>query len=292
MTIYWWSQQGRMGNLLFQYATLCEVSRNSIILCFNDETFNFLNFNTAKNRLIKIGWIGIRSHKIYRKFLYLINFGIDAMAAIRLISSITPEIIQINGFESESRTLKKRLGLIWFFIVFKGFFQSDEYLKKHLLIKSEAYIGVIPSLDLISFGKIRIAVHVRLTDYRSWSVLGVKDLTIDIYWYKKAMQYMVESFPGCDFIIFSDDVNLAKILFIDFEEICFYQGGNAINNLLAMSLCDHFIISPSSYAYMGAFFGRNIDKVVLAPKHWLGFKSGVWYPAGIENQDFKYLEVD
>ena len=292
MKIYWWNQQGRMGNLLFQYAALCEASKNSITLCFDDEVFNLLDFDTAKTRFIRMGWVGIRSHKIYRKFLYLINFCLDGMAAIFLISSITPEVININGFQSEASTLKKRVGLIWFFIIFKGFFQSSEYLKKYLLINSEAYIGIIPKLNLISFGKIRVAVHVRLTDYKDWSVLGARDLTIDIAWYKKAMQYMTQSFYDCEFIIFSDDTDLAKNLFSDFEGVHCYRGGNVMDDLLAMSLCDHFIISPSSYAYMGAFFGRNANKLVLAPKYWLGFRSRVWYPPGIENQDFRYLEVD
>ena len=38
--------------------------------------------------------------------------------------------------------------------------------------------------------------------------------------------------------------------------------------MLRMSICDHFIISNSSYSWWASYVGENESSYVVAPKYW------------------------
>jgi hypothetical protein len=42
--------------------------------------------------------------------------------------------------------------------------------------------------------------------------------------------------------------------------------------LLVMSLCYHFIIANSSFSWFGAYFSKNVNKLVYYPLEWFGPK--------------------
>jgi len=52
-------------------------------------------------------------------------------------------------------------------------------------------------------------------------------------------------------------------------------------DLSIMSLCSYGILSPSSFAWWGAFFAKIHNKkcnYFLAPKYWIGHRSKKWIP--------------
>ena len=90
---------------------------------------------------------------------------------------------------------------------------------------------------------------------------------------------------------FTDDIKAVKNLNFDIPPI-FYNGKDAIEDMAAMSICEHAIISPSTFAYCGVLAFNDLNKIVIAPKYWAGFKSKLWSPSTIKTELIQYLEVN
>lgn len=91
-----------------------------------------------------------------------------------------------------------------------------------------------------------------------------------------AMYYisaLVENFPDLDkynVLIFSDDAEYSRIHFECLSNAFFYSG-SAIEQLCAMSLCDHFIISNSTFSWWGAYLGEKPgSRVIRPPRNFAG----------------------
>jgi hypothetical protein len=69
--------------------------------------------------------------------------------------------------------------------------------------------------------------------------------------------------------VFSDEIGWCKLNLQD-KNIFFSTGENNIEDLFAMSMCDHHIISHSSFGWWGAWLNKHPTKTVLMPsRHFL-----------------------
>ena len=68
------------------------------------------------------------------------------------------------------------------------------------------------------------------------------------------------------FFIWSDDIKLIKKYFNPsiFE---FINTNDDIHDFYLFSFCKHFIVSPSSYHWMGAWLNKNENKICLRPNY-------------------------
>ena len=285
MAIYYWHNQGRLGNLLFQYAAIeHQTSADDIIICFDNDVFKAIH---VKRCFIKIPVIG----KVGKLLNCIVNNSIDFLVTLRIFSGISPEVtVVIGAYSDESRKLIKINGFFKKFTQIKGFFQHDNWIISGLEIQEDKLYDARKKIELISRSLCRVAVHFRLTDYKNWVVLGRADATINASWYQEAMNLMADKLDNPVFIFFTDDIEAVKKLNLDIQPI-FYNGKDAIEDIAAMSICEHAIISPSTFAYCGALVFNDLDKIVIAPKYWAGFKSKLWSPSTIETKLIHYLEV-
>jgi len=72
-----------------------------------------------------------------------------------------------------------------------------------------------------------------------------------------------------NFLVFSDDVRWCRE-HVEGESVAVMEEADPFVHMAAASLCDHFIIPNSTFAWWGAWLGANPAKAVLAPRCWFG----------------------
>lgn len=145
-----------------------------------------------------------------------------------------------------------------------GHFQSTKYFEHcidevrwHLRMKGEP-----PRNDYV-------AIHVRLGDYDN-----AYHPRLGLEYYRPAM----DRFHGAKFLVFSDDIEAAKLMLGNSVE--YSEGRDYIEDFKLMKSCRHFIIGNSSYSAMAAVLAHASDKKVIAPRPWFGHAY-----AGITGED-------
>lgn len=276
--------QGGLGNIIFQYQAM--VSQCSSAKWFVMPETDLNNVFELDSRCLKlkvprrwrarfIGYWG-------RFFGWLANLGV--------LSLIEPEVITLeDGYESELSKLRFRSG--WFrATVIRGYFQTRDYAVPKPKLRPQ-YLELARAQMLGLAMDNCVAVHLRFGDYRNWSVLGRRGAALPSSFYKVAMQQILECISNPIFIVFSDDIESAKSMLGNASNLRYYSGLSAAEDLAAMSLCGHAIISASTFAWWGAVLINNAQKIVIAPCFWLGFKSRRWFPLTMQDPELTFIGV-
>jgi hypothetical protein len=178
-------------------------------------------------------------------------------------------------------------------ICINGYFQSYKYFINNY----EKIINLIRLNDSINNLKLKInnkynfvntiSLHFRLGDYKNLE--GFHPVT-KIDYYSDSIKWIIDKTNKNDYTILyfceSDDINIVndninklKNIFgsINFIRFCdnSYNPYNHVNyedyeEMLAMSLCTHNIIANSTFSWWGAYFNKNVSKIVTYPSIWFG----------------------
>ena len=108
-----------------------------------------------------------------------------------------------------------------------------------------------------------IAVHIRRGDY-----VGNPNyhyLPFDYYDYVLKSVIDVE---GHNVIYFSDDIDYCKTHTGGESDTVFFAEGTEIEDLCLMTLCDHFVLSNSTFAWWGAYLGEKSHSKIIRPKQY------------------------
>jgi hypothetical protein len=154
---------------------------------------------------------------------------------------------------------------------FHGYFQSEKYfihcreeLLNELTIKSDILNSaekLLPKTD-----KQLVSIHVRRGD----------NAIPQIYHPCVGLEFInpvIEEFFNTDeyhFCIISDDPNWCREIWKDKENFSVLEGDNQHVDFAILSLCDHHIISNSSFSWWSSYISKNKDKKIIAPKNWFG----------------------
>jgi hypothetical protein len=154
---------------------------------------------------------------------------------------------------------------------FAGWYQSEKFFIKY----KEAVIDLFsPPLSFINKAlqhypffnnEVVAAINVRRGDYLTQSnrhPVITKEYILKAY----------EQLPRHDkLLIVSDDIEWCKEN-IDLPNIVFNDNSKFWDGeaMWLLSLCDHFIISNSSFSWWGSYLSRTDNKVVIAPGTWFG----------------------
>lgn len=266
--------EGRLGNQIFQSMFLQRISKSDekiIVFGFDElsKVFDCSRFVTfSKNK------------KINRIFFIIIKSIIYSLQTLRLITFIYPEKKYYKQYSMEMDKYKVKEGFIRTIrLVGPGTFHSENFFSKNevdnlyihedLSKKSRDIISKYPKY------KKNIFVHIRLGDYKNYTVFGIKPI-LDITHYKKCMKtYFVSE--DTNFIIFSDEIDLVKEKLKEFDNVFFSENNTFELDFVLMTMCDGAILSPSSFGWWGAYLMEQKTDI-YAPQHWLGFHSGIDYP--------------
>ena len=141
--------------------------------------------------------------------------------------------------------------------------------------------------------KTLVAIHIRRGDYVENPYFN----SLDVHYYKKAIERMNSLLDDPLFCLFSDDLEFAKehfgqdasIEIIESDRIKenFYSNSADLQDLFLMSQCDHNIIANSTFSWWSAWLNNNPNKTVLAPEVWYkdkdaqkAYESGSFIPSG------------
>ena len=231
---------GRLGNQMFQYATLYAVAKQ-----------NGYDFGVPYSR--------VNSSDEFKKFYLPEIFSLSAKDSSEM--SVTKRFQEkYHHFDPDLLSILDNTDIFGYFQTEKYFINFKEEIKKEFSFFEktknfcESFKKSLPSNKKI------ISIHVRRGDYLKISHIHPP---CSINYYQKAINYFDKN---SFFLLFSDDMPWCVENFKG-DKYSFFQN-NHHTSLCMMSLCDGHIISNSSYSWWGAWLG-NVD-VVIAPKNWFG----------------------
>ena len=233
-------QLGRLGNQMFQYASLKGIAANhGYGICIpqsrnqNEWTDHQLNSVFKMSTLVSLNY--------------------------QYIDSTRPTILE-ETFSFNQKLFDECPD--W--ITLQGFFQSEKYFKHirdQLLIDFQFHDNIVePAKQVVCNWNKPIALHIRRTDY----VTNPNHTVLPIEYYEQSLNMFDDD---REVIIFSDDPEwcLNHPLFSSDRFMVSQTENNALD-LCLMSLCSSHIIANSSFSWWGAWLS-NSEKVI-APSGW------------------------
>lgn len=269
--------RGRMGNQLFQFAFAYATAKKL-------KTSFFINESAKHFRprsYFELGGYNNFYNDVKRKWFNLLNYKQKNII-----------IYDNSKLPSENLLLMKNNA------IYSGFFQSEEYFKdseediRRLFKIKDKYINSFNQKfkSIFSANKI-LAIHLRRTDYLSQGddKVGGKDVSLPILYYKKCME-RIKSIDEYLVIFVSDSIDYARESF-GVKHNYRFEFNSEIIDFQVLLNADILIISNSTFAWWAAYLNNKNNKVVFAPKYWLGFKVKEESPAGIMLPEWNWSEV-
>ncbi len=156
---------------------------------------------------------------------------------------------------------------------YDGYWQTEEYfqwvsqdIRREFEFSEEVKQKVQDWLTAFN-GYELIGLHIRRGDLAGKSY-GYSDKSMIAY-YHRAVKEMEKKLDNPMFVVFSDDIEwckkkmkwetMAPIIYAD-------NSGGAIFDLCGISMCDHGIMSQSTFSWWGNWLGDSDKRIVIAPK--------------------------
>ena len=259
--------KGGLGNQMFQYAFAYirakKLNRNLFVL---DST----KFATVPREYC-LNVFDVKPSIKNRAFLRFAHIVVSGLAVLhRRVKFLNKFYLQDLDDEEAENAFADRV------IILNGYWQRANYYVDNIneVRKLFTFPAVPIQHKIIDFkpGKKYIAMHIRRGDYVPQSGVDSIHSVCDIDWYKRSLHHMVAKVGEAKVIIFTDDEKWVKANFTSQDHDIFIVPNDSARDswvdLYYMSLCDHFIISNSSFSWWSAFIGQKSGSIVVAPKYW------------------------
>lgn len=241
---------GRLGNQMFQYATLYSIAK-----------FNSYNFGIpfSKNRNEKNQFQDLCLQDCF-----------DNLSALDSSNCVPQQqAVEINNFFDPSFfNIEDNTDILGYFQTEKYFLQFRESILKEFKFKLKICDKILNIKN--QFYSELTAVHMRFGDYTSLSHIHTNANT---EYYKNALSMIPKE---SDVILFSDDLQKASELMNQIKRNYFtFPELNRYEDMCFMTMADYHVIANSSFSWWGSWLSNS--KQTIAPKHW--FAGGPGSPA-------------
>lgn len=235
--------KGRLGNQMFQYATLLSMARK-----------------LGTDHCIPPS----RAEKLWEEHQLLEVFELPALKHVGRQKDVPPVVERSFTFDAEFyENCPPEADLVGFFQTEKYFTSAAKEVRREFTFKPEVenYCRKL----MTRFPQTPVSLHVRRGDYLE---LAEKHPPCSIDYYARALA----SFdPAVPVMVFSDDPQWCREQeLFRAPRFAFITGHPNQYDLCMMTMCAHHIIANSSFSWWGAWLGRNRDKKVIAPQRWFG----------------------
>jgi|LakMenE18May11ns_1017448.scaffolds.fasta_scaffold9943584_2 hypothetical protein len=231
---------GRLGNQMFQFAFI---------------------YNVAKHKNLEIGYDYIHKPLITK------IFDLPLKDSTQIAQKNT--LVQLNDCAYiDTSTIEDNTDCY-------GYFQNSKYVYdieyelKNLFVFKKDMMDVCFKFIKELKDKVKkelVSVHVRRSDYLLPNSIHT---VCDDNYFKKAMDKFGNDYF---YVIFTDDKEFCKNKFKNIPNIIMDNSPEV--DLALMSLCDHNILSNSSYSWWGSWLNENLNKKVIVPNRWYNNNGG------------------
>ncbi len=148
-----------------------------------------------------------------------------------------------------------------------GYLQSYKYFDKYenIIIKtfepSDCVVSYIKEKYKLIDKIPSVAMHVRRGDYIK------QNLHISSDYLHKSINYVEQKIGKFRLFVCSDDIEWCKNN-IQYDNCIFSENEKSYIDLYLMSLCDHNIISNSTFSWWSAYLNKNMNKIIIYPQSW------------------------
>ncbi|MFC7299684.1 alpha-1,2-fucosyltransferase [Herminiimonas aquatilis] len=279
---------GRLGNQLFQYAFIKSlVEKQRLIISFNFDALLEL-MESAPNL------INIRNRYVKALIRRLFVPSLHVLSKFKLISSYKVNCYLENGFILEDATFIGSKGLLPITYIYPCFAQSENFFKESIkddfsinkkhLEKAKIFLSSTPQNHNIIF------VHVRRGDYVEYEVLGKRGVALPVSYYRNTIKWYEENIENPYFVFLTDDSEFVEHYF-EYVQNKIVSKNSMFVDFSIITLCEYGIMSNSSYSWWAAYLMKNRKKV-FSPKYWLGWKSKLVFPSGIDPSFAEIVAVE
>ena len=232
------------------------------------------------------------SDKVLRKITYWLNNGIKQING-HLKKKISLEEFTIFQDYSDYDTLDERIFHLssekdWYIHGTWYNYNFDDVKKEVLEVLKFPSIKNDDDKNFRIMNEIKscnsVSIHIRRGNYvtKGYLLLG------DSY-YKSAVDYMLEHVKNPHFFVFSDEIEIAKEMFREYDKkmFTFVEGNEDPRSFLdmhLMSICKNNIIANSTFSLCSTFLNTN-KNIVIVPKLWTAGGIPTW-----KNSEWIYLE--
>ncbi len=283
-----WIPQGRLGNLIFQYQAISELSGRGLVFALDSEFFDL--FEKPRRFLVFPCFKRLR----WRLQAHWIAF-FQSLAKKHWIGTIEPgRQVVLDTYMWETAELDWKKGYFASIFLIKGFFQTTRYInplpriKKDILRDAERRLAGVPKPN-------RVAIHMRFGDYNQWPLFGVPgSACLPASYYVNALAIIKRTVPTARFLVLSDEPDKALAVLESAgiaELIKLLDEGTAERDFALIASCSHAIVSASSFSWWAAMLITNPNRLLIAPKYWLGFRKNKWFPPDIQSSHFVYVDA-
>jgi Glycosyl transferase family 11 len=262
---------GRTGNQLFQLAyAISNRKRREWLLTFGFGKTLSLLAGPWKRKSLNLDNLAVR--RLAERFLYPVLF--HGFVKTGLVSSHYEKRMGVDF----------RKGRITQLTVMKGYFESSFRLAPDLgcffRLKESLRAKVRPVLDIVPRGCVPVFVHIRRSDvmYLPADQENPKRM-LPAQYYQEAVRAFRKRHRESFFLVVGDDPDFAEGLFRNLLSK-WVSRLSVPEDLALMSLCSGGVLSNSTFAWWGAFFGRGAFGYT-APKYWSGWLIKEWHPSEI-----------
>ena len=269
-----------LGNQLFTYAAAYSFAKKNNIELFVDDESGFYkrykyelhNFNISAatiNRKYKfLGFYGRLKRKVLIK---LSKFNKNTKFLIE-----SRDVNKLTKYNEEQLNIKFTKNLY-----FEGYFQSEKYYKINIedIFKEFSFKNNILNQNISLADSIKksnsVSIHIRQNkflpneNHKNLEILNAEFIKNNISLIKKGVDYFDKHIENPKYFVFTNNFSDIKTLF-DSKKFTLVNENfkkDPAYDLYLMSLCKHFILSPSSMHYWGAQLSKNKNKICLSPNN-------------------------
>ena len=270
---------GRLGNQMFQYAAGRRLAvRHGVELVLYTSWFDY-----ARTKGLSVGpeldpfELDVRLARVW-DVARLQNPRPAIRALQHLRPSRRPFVTMIgegSRFAFEPRVLEAgdRTYLA-------GYWQAEAYFKDVApLIRNDFRFPALSdgsrevAAEIDSDPAQSVSVHVRRSDYVSSAQARALIGSLDLAYYRRAIDVVAASAGELAVYVFSDDPAWCRAN-MSFEHPTTIvdrplAAGRAWEDMRLMCLCRHHVVANSSFSWWAAWLDPSPDKLVVAPRRWL-----------------------